>query len=258
LLISHVMRTTNPKIIANYADRLALRQRPEGQPLMHQNWGKLLFLHWPINEKLLRPLIPNRLTIDLFEDSAWLGITPFSMWDVRALPPFAPAIPGLNSMHELNVRTYVLHDGVPGVWFFSLDVNSEVAAAAARIFFYLPYHYANIEMSIEEKQIHYKLNRGSQKDGKFEAIWSIGDALAPSRPGSREFFLTERYCLYTAKEARLYRARIHHQPWPLHEAKLEMYKTDLFDADGLPTPEGQPVAHYAPEVYVDIWGLKEI
>src|SRR3954466_9420478 len=97
---------------------------PSGQPVMHQNWGKLLFMHWPIKENLLRPLIPHDLAIDLFDDSAWISITPFTMWDVRAFPPFAPAIPGLDAMHELNVRTYVRRDSVPGIWFFSLDINS--------------------------------------------------------------------------------------------------------------------------------------
>jgi len=39
-------------------DRLALRARPTGLSLMHQNWGKLLFMHWPIDAEILRPLIP--------------------------------------------------------------------------------------------------------------------------------------------------------------------------------------------------------
>src|SRR5256885_5655226 len=40
--------------------------------------------------------------------------SPFTMWGVR--PYFGPPVPGLNAFHELNVRTYVHHDGVPGVW----------------------------------------------------------------------------------------------------------------------------------------------
>jgi len=34
--------------------RLAIRERPKGQPLMHQVWGKLLFMHWRIEERELR------------------------------------------------------------------------------------------------------------------------------------------------------------------------------------------------------------
>src|SRR3712207_7605386 len=43
---------------------------------------------------------------------------------------------------------------------------------------------------------------------EFEATWTVGDGLPESRPGSLEFFLTERYCLYAARGECLYRARI--------------------------------------------------
>ena len=56
-------------------DRLAVRERPEGQPIMHQAWGKLLFMHWRIDEKLLRPLVPPGLEIDTFDGSAWIAMT---------------------------------------------------------------------------------------------------------------------------------------------------------------------------------------
>ena len=77
-------------------------------------------------------------------------------------------------------------------------------------------------------------------------------------PGSREFFLTERYCLYTADEEQPYRARIHHQPYPLQKAILQSCQTNLFQANGLPVPAGTPLVHYAAEVNVDIWGLEEV
>jgi len=79
-------------------DRLAMRTRPPGWPIMYQSWDKLLFLHWPISAELLRPLIPPRLHIDTFEGMAWVGMTPFTMWDIR--PVCFPAIPVLSRSHE--------------------------------------------------------------------------------------------------------------------------------------------------------------
>ena len=96
-----------------------MRERPAGRPLMHQNWGKLLFMHWRLDERLLRPLIPAQLEIDTFDGSAWIGVVPFTMWGIRAA--FLPPIPGTSAFHELNVRTYVHHGDVPSVWFLSLD-----------------------------------------------------------------------------------------------------------------------------------------
>jgi uncharacterized protein YqjF (DUF2071 family) len=241
-------------------ERLAIRERPEGQAIMHPDWGKLLFMHWRMDEKALRPLIPERLTIDTFDGSAWIGVTPFTMWDIRALPPLLPPVPGLSSMHELNVRTYVHLDKVPGVWFFSLDANSAVAVLTARTFFHLPYF--NAEMSLEEegKTIIYSSTR-TQRDApeaELDATWKIGDTLPYSHPGSLEFFLTERYCLYSAHKEKLYRARIFHEPWPLQKASLSSLDSTMIESHGLPTPKGEPLLHYSEEVNVDIWPLEEV
>ena len=243
--------------IVRDVDRLAIRHRPEGQPVMHQAWGKLLFMHWRVHENSLRPFIPEPLQIDTYGDSAWLAVTPFTMWDIRALPPFIPPIPGLSSMHELNVRTYVHLDGVPGVWFFSLDANSSAAVFAARTFFHLPYF--NAEMSLEQDgdQITYDLSREDDSTAELHAVWKIGKKLPQAQPGSREFFLTERYCLYTENDGELYRARIHHEPWALQQAELIVFDTDIFVANRLPKPSGQPILHYAEEISVDIWGLED-
>lgn len=241
-------------------DRLAIRERPEGQPLMHQDWGKLLFMHWRMAEMQLRPLIPERLTIDTFDGSAWIAITPFTMWDIRAFPPYLPAVPGLSSMHELNVRTYVHLNGVPGVWFFSLDANSSVAVLAARTFFHLPYFSASMSLEQKGKTIVYSSSR-TERDtshAEFAATWKTGETLPYTHPGSLEFFLTERYCLYSAHKQKLYRCRIFHEPWPLRKASLSSFDSTMIESHGLPTPEGEPLLHYAEGLSVDIWPLVEV
>src|SRR5438034_4338536 len=83
-------------------DRLAKRVRPGGFPLVHQNWGKLLFMHWAMNAEILRPLIPSQLSLDTFDGHAWIGVIPFTMWGIRA--SFLPPIPGTSAFPELNVR----------------------------------------------------------------------------------------------------------------------------------------------------------
>jgi hypothetical protein len=74
------MKKTGPSDL----ERLAIRERPDGQPVMHQTWGKLLFMHWRIPEEALRPLIPERLQIDTFDGSAWIAVTPFEVTGLRA------------------------------------------------------------------------------------------------------------------------------------------------------------------------------
>ena len=221
-------------------DRLSIREQPRGLPLMRQWWGKLLFMHWPVPLSALRPLVPPQLSVDTFEGQAWVGVVPFRMWGVRA--SFAPPMPGLQDFLELNVRTYVHHRGVPGVWFHSLDIDSAVATWGARRFFYLPYHRAEMSLSRQGDRIDYSSSR-IQKDAppaSFRAGWTIGEQLPASEPGTLEFFLTERYCLYAVDDEQLYRCRIHHEPWPPAAAEVGDFQSSMLEALNLSTPPSRP------------------
>lgn len=240
-----------------HIDRLSIRSRPEGQPLMHQAWGKLLFMHWRIDAQLLRPLIPSGLEIDTFDGSAWIGIVPFTMWDIRAFPPYVPAVPGLRAMHELNVRTYVHLNGTPGVWFFSLDCDNAAAVFGARTFYYLPYFNADLDLAQTENTIDYSSTRTDEPAAMFRAQWHIGPELPTEEPGSLEFFLTERYCLFSEKDGQLYRSRIFHEPWPLQTATVESHESTMISSLGLPEPDGEALLHYAEAIHVDIWSLEK-
>ena len=92
---------------------------------LSRRWQELLFMHWPLREEVLRPLIPPALALDTFDGSAWLGVVPFGMSGVR--PRFLPEVPWLSDLPELNVRTYVSAEGKPGIWFFSLDAHNPIA-----------------------------------------------------------------------------------------------------------------------------------
>ena len=238
-------------------DRLELRHRPPGQPVMHQEWGNLLFMHWRVDESVLRPHIPKPLELDTYGNNAWIAIAPFTMWDIRAFPPFVPAVPGFDSMEELNVRTYVHYNGVPGVWFFSLDANSRALVLGARTFFHLPYYYAEIKMDGKRK-IKYRSKRLEDPPAVLRAEWSVGKALPQSQPGSREFFLTERYLLYTEFKGELYSARIFHEPWQLFEAKLTKFSSSMLEPKQIPQPKTHPILHYAEQISVDIWNLEPV
>lgn len=239
-------------------DRLNIRERPEGMPLMQQTWGKLLFMHWPIPAEALRPLIPERLSIDTYNGEAWIALTPFTVWGSR--PSFTPPLPWLSEFHELNVRTYVHLDGVPGVWFFSLNANSRVSVMAARTFYRLPYAYAAIDLKQTGNRIDYHATRddGTMKPAHFRATWTAGERLPEAQPGTLEFFLIERYCLYTADAEKIYRARIFHRPWPLQEAALADFDSNLIASHDMPPRLNAPLLHYADAITTEIWPLHEV
>ena len=241
---------------SHFVDRLSIRERPRGLPLMRQWWGRLLFMHWPVAPKLLRPLVPPMLSVDTFDGQAWVGVVPFRMWGVR--PYLGPPLPGLNSFLELNVRTYVHYDGVPGVLFLSMDIDSTCATWGGRQFFFLPYFTADMRATHEGRTTRYTSERRGDEPAAFAATWSYGERLPHAPPGTLDFFLTERYCLYTAAREELYRLRIAHQPWPLRRAALSHLDMNVLENLGLPAPEGDPLLHYAEALKVDIFPLRRV
>src|SRR5262245_10994630 len=235
-------------------NRLLPRSRPAGWPLLHQVWGKLLFLHWPVAAEQLRALIPTRLELDTYEGNAWIGVTPFTMWGIR--PSLLPPVPWLSQSHELNVRTYVHVDGVPGVWFLSLDASNPLAVLGARVGFHLPYFQAHMTLQEEGTTVHFtsRRHRWHARPAHFEAVWTREELLPQAKPGTLEFFLLERYCLYSTKGNYLYRAWIHHRPWPLCRPTLSRLSSAMIAAHGLPTPPGDPLLHgQAEPLHVAIW-----
>jgi uncharacterized protein len=226
---------------------------PSARWVMAQTWNDLLFAHWPIPFEVLRPLVPRPLTLDTFDGSAWLGITPFEVSGLRArgLPP----PPRISRFPELNVRTYATFAGKPGIVFFSLDAGSTAAVAGARRSYRLPYFRAEMAIARSKDEIRYRSVRTSSGVPAAELDVRYGPAgeAQHSVPGTLEHWLTERYCLYTVDEHRqLRRAEIHHPPWPLQPAVAEI-RTNTMAPTGAALPDTQPLLHFARRQDVVIW-----
>jgi len=90
-----------------------------------------VFLHWRLAPDVVRSFVPATLDLDLFEGAAWVSLVAFTVSRMR--PTLLPPVPGLSDADQINVRTYVHRDGVPGLWFLSLDANNPLAVWAARL-----------------------------------------------------------------------------------------------------------------------------
>jgi uncharacterized protein YqjF (DUF2071 family) len=210
----------------------------------YQRWHDLLFVHAPVAAEPLRALVDPRLELDLLAGVAWVSLTPFTVRAarLRGLPP----LPLLGTFHELNLRTYVRRDGEPGVWFFSLDAASALAAAIARTTLGLPYRAARMSRAAAAGIHDYRSERVSPgpRPASFSARWLVGGEL-PGRPGSPEHFLAERYALYTTLRGRLLRVRVRHPPWRLRAARLEHLEETVTRAAGLPPPSGDRLVRFS-------------
>jgi len=220
---------------------------------MKQNWHDLLFAHWSLPTEIMRRVVPPELELDTFDRHCWVGVVPFRMTGVRvrAIRP----LPLLSRFPELNVRTYVTYGGKPGVYFFSLDAANYPAVWTARKLYHLPYFHAAMSSTESADAVHYYCLR-DHSTAEFRGHYRpIADIRLCDR-GSIERWLTERYCLYTVHQGKVYRGEIHHQPWPLQDAEAELETNTVAAAAGISLPDSAPLLHFARKLEVLIWPLR--
>ena len=239
------------------AQRLSMRDRPRGFPVMRPRWSKLLLLHWPIDPAEIQRTLPKGLYVDTFEGKAWVGVVPFFMERIR--PLLVPPVPGISWFLEMNVRTYV-HDehGNSGVWFYSLDCNQPLAVAIARRFFHLPYHHAAMSVGQQEgDSLHYHCKREAENTASRYIYGPKGEPRVAALD-SFEFFLLERYLLFsTSRSGGIFTGRVYHKPYPLTDAVCDTWSSEPIRQAGLPIPEGEPVSKlYSPGVNVWVYPLR--
>lgn len=204
--------------------REAVRHRPASFSVGHQRWSNLLFAHWEAVPAEVQATLPPGLFCDTYEGKAYVGIVPFFMERIR--PALLPPLPWLSWFLELNVRTYVYDEkGRPGVWFYSLDCNQPIAVKIARRLFHLPYFNARMTARRIGGVIDYYCQRHGSREARYR--WATDGDTRLAIPGSLEFFLLERYALFTAKaNGGIYTGRVYHEPYRYLATKAEVISTE--------------------------------
>jgi uncharacterized protein len=220
---------------------------PQRRWTWRQAWRDLAFLHFPVSAESIRRQLPSGLTLQTFDGSAWVGVVPFRMCEIeqRDVGP----VPCLEPFPELNVRTYVEAGGKPGVWFFSLDADSWPFVLGGRRLYSLPYHKARMTLRPAGDGFAFT-SRRVRSDAAFDASYAPTADLKPAAPGTFEQWAAERYCLYAASGRGLVRVEVHHAPWPIAPARVDIRRSTLLDALGLQPLSAQLIAHFSPGVAV--------
>lgn len=225
---------------------------PGGRWSMRMAWHDLLFLHWETDPAELRRALPAGLELDTFDGRAWLGIVPFRMTDVapRGLPAWRP----FSAFPEINVRTYVVRDGKPGVFFVSLDVPHRLPVWIARTFYHLPYFRGDVSIAERDDAFDYRTRVGARS---FQASYRPTAPVEFAKRGTFGHWATERYCLYAARarDGALFRTEIQHQPWPLQRAEVEIAANTLH---ALPTGAMHPAVLFSKRLDVLAWSPERV
>lgn len=221
---------------------------------MAQTWEHLLFAHWPISPEAVRPFVPSSLEIDTFNGKAWLGAVSFFMTGVKLkyLPLSYPF-----HFPEINIRTYVKMNGIPAVFFITLDAADPLVVRIAKRWYRLPYFRANMSFRKEggerKKGSHFRIE--SRRKSPRSASETFQGKYRPSsrsfipRRGTLAHWLMERYVFFCqpieSGDAYMYGGEVHHEPWRLQSAEVDIATNSLIEPYRVSHPENPPLSHYS-------------
>jgi uncharacterized protein YqjF (DUF2071 family) len=222
--------------------------------VVKQHWKSLLFAHWPVSADSLRPLVPDVLELDTYDGQAWIGIIPFELNLIRLR--FLPVIPYTVPFPEVNVRTYVKVNGKPAVFFITLDASNPFSLQAARLWYHLPYYRAKMSLNLREDSVSFQSERmNAGHPAVFSATYGPTSPPFFSKKGSIEYWLTERYVFACRcpRSQRVYWGEIHHDPWELQQAYVEIAANTLTDGYRLSLSKAPALVHYSRGTEAFIW-----
>lgn len=213
-------------------------------------WRYLLFENWRVDPTLIDAHLPESLEVDTYDGNAWLSIVPFV--NVALRPNGFPSWAGA-SLPELNVRTYVRYENIPGVYFFSLDAQGIISVLGARILHRLPYYYARISLDTSDDGIRFSSRRRhpGARPAQYRAWYRPkGQPFAATEDPLTEF-LFERYRLYTEDMDGMIRyTAVEHDPWIVRDVDTEVRAQSMLRASGFERPKGEPIYYYSPGLNV--------
>ncbi len=214
---------------------------PEGNWQFYQEWNDALFLHFEVDLAHLKTCLPHTLKIDTFEGKAYVSIVAFKMQNIR--PRRLPALAFLSNFHEINVRTYVIKNDKPGVYFLNIEAAKWLSTLVSKTLSGLPYTFSSItrnKVGYFNINTHFKLNASFEKGKPITAKSNL------------DIWLTERYCLYVYKNNRCYRYTIHHLEWELHQVNM-LHFSHNYTFGKQPLSNSYHSAHYSEGIQVISW-----
>lgn len=188
----------------------------------------VILLHWRVAPEVVMPLLPPGCRPDLFDRSAWVGLTAYVFAD-STVPPLPP-LGRLGTMIEVTVEVLTVDDrGRQGVTHLSIDTQHVPAIVAARLGIGLPYTYARAGSRRRGGDIAYRSRRRSGPSSRLRVRPT--EPVGPGDPLAA--FLTARFGVHARHLGRTSWWRLEHAPWTLSRGEVVELDETLLAAAGL-------------------------
>jgi uncharacterized protein len=234
------------------AARRRMRAIP-GEPMFYARWDRALFIHYAADPIVLQRDVP--FDLELRDGRAFVSIVAFTLSRMR------PRIGGRFgewlfkpiATHEfLNVRTYVRHQGEPGIYFLAEWLSNPLSVHLGPRTFGLPYKFGRL--IYDHARVRGDICGAVEaREGRLTYQGDAADSsFAPSEPGSLTEFMLERYTAFTQQRKRARFFRVWHSPWEQAPAEIKVTAHTLMASTGLWWKTAEPVgANYSPGA--EVW-----
>lgn len=220
--------------VPSFALSEAARERMlsrRGEPLFLADWMRVLMMHFEVDASELQRDVPYQL--DLHDGHAFITLVAFSMENMR------PRVGGkvgawlfkpIATHDFLNVRTYVRHNGEPGIHFLAEWLSSWLAVQLGPRTFGLPYRHGRITYDHDWQSGRLS---GQVIDVKSNAVFAYQAAknpaatFAPCESGSLDEWLMERYTAFNSTSGLKRYFRVWHPAWPQQQASVTVNDLSL-------------------------------
>ena len=207
------------------------------------------FLHWPVPESRVDSLVPDWLTVDTADGSAWISALPMRMASLDVL-----GVPVREAVEAVALRTYVRSaSGDRGVYFCSVDATDRPAAETARRLLRSPHFHAEIDRTTDGDRTSVRATRRDGANAAFAVSYEPSGHVQPAGPDTLASFLAERYRYFTEGPfgTRLV-GSVGHDPWQLQSATASVTRDSLLETVGLHATDERPLVHYSDGVSMRI------
>jgi len=184
---------------------------PSRFPLLRMAWKEMVYLHWRVEPGWMQERVPESLEVEVLDGSAWLSVVAFRMVGTRlsvGLPVAWWDFP------EVNVRTYVRQDGVPGLRFLALHAADRATVAAGKVLGF-PYRHGRIRLA------PIQVTDRVRGEPPLEFTWVPG---APRAATPLDSQLVDRFVAFGGADGRGRQLHVHHAPVPLRDAVAQVVR----------------------------------
>lgn len=225
------------------ADQITIK--PSAPCMFYQHWQNVVFFHWKTEAAIIRKHIPVNTEPDSFENSSWLSIVLLSSSNNRFKR--MPSLRILPDFDEINLRTYIIYKGVPGICNLDIKGSSLMVLFLNRLLG-LPYkkgRFSRLQKNdCDDTFYHYNdLNYINTK-------YKTGNPLIKT---AKDVWLTERYVAFQPVKNNTLAFPIQHRPW--HLQKMDVNSVDIYwrFKDLYLTNTNIDCMQYSPAAEVNLW-----